>query len=365
MSTGGFSIKKPSGRRKSFSVHRKIYRAGQRPQQPKVEDERIDSINELFRLGKINEQSALNQIKQVIKSIKEKEGFADSLVNRAIASEDNFALFERFWARKYERNKKILRKHTVRNEFNFALKSLGNISLLTISEEELEELCNQVFEDNQHKRYVGRINSLLIEAKRGFTLKVRKPPKQRVKYVNWAELQKILTHVQDENLKCLYVTLYCTGVRLGEAFMLNPDKVERNKPLPVKQQLTDDMKIRDRKNKTECKTIILDFGFNEVKAWTELDEKLKFSYRKRCQHHLIYAARKAFPREPEKQVSPHDLRHSFVMYLLGKGVSITQAAKLIGDTVRTTEMHYSDIIQSSEEFELVQNILKQNNHPAK
>jgi integrase len=355
----GFSIKRPDAKRRTFSVHRKIYRENLPPQQPKLVDERIEAINSQFLAGTLDEQSAWRQIKQVIESIKEKEKLPDHLINKQLASEDNEKLFKALWKRKYEKNRKILRKHTAMNEFKYAINALGDCSLFSIEENELIDLCHQIFLDHQHKRYVGRINSLLAQAKRGFKLKTKKPEKTRIRYVTWDEFIKIRSNIEDVNLRNLYTTLFVTGVRLGEAFTIDPDKVLKGRPLPISTQLTESLIVRQRKNKVPYEAIILEFGFEAVRQWANLDFKIKQSYRKRCQHPLIKIARKLFPNEPLKQISPHDLRHSYCMHLLGQGVNITQVSKLIGDTVRTVESHYSDLIQSKAEYELVLKLLNQ------
>lgn len=88
-SSGGFSIKKPNSVRRTFCVHRKIYRgAGLKPLQPKLIDLRIDAINENFKLGQLDEATALRQIKSVIADIKEKENFGKNLVSRSLSNPD-------------------------------------------------------------------------------------------------------------------------------------------------------------------------------------------------------------------------------------------------------------------------------------
>lgn len=372
----GFSIKRPTATRKTFSVHRKIYVQGSKPLQPIVKDERLDSINRNFKAQVLNEHQALDQIKRLIEVLKSENNVGTKAVNDSEISAQNLKVCSKFCEKQYEGRNDIVRPHIIENEFNFALRALGTLSVVTSTKKILQAKVTSAFDEKQSKRYVGRINQLLKFVGRDFTLTHKRQSPESVSHINFKELKQILNHVDNEDLKNLYITLYCTGVRLGEAFMIN--NVKPNNTIYIDKQLTlvpikpekiglvkkhgkalkYETAVTEIKNRKPHHTIILKEGHKAVKAWAALSPKVKADLRTQCQNPLIIAARKAFPDDILKQVSPHDLRHSFVIHLLGLGVSIDKCARLIGDSVTTTERHYAGFNMADSEIHAVQAIIK-------
>lgn len=366
----GFSIKRPSKPRRTFSIHRKIYIHEHKPQQPIIKDERLDAINNNFKSGVLNEHQALDQIKSLIEKIKNEDNINSKAIRASELSSQNIRLCSQFKEMHYEGRMNIVRPQNVINELNFAIKAIGSLSLISSCRKLLQNKVNDAFNEKQSKRYVGRINQLLKFAGREFTLTHKRQTPTDLSYVNFDELKRILNYVDNQDLKNLYLTLYCTGVRLGEAFMIDKSKLKSNhtvwidKQLAVMQDPYQNKKFnlveKEIKNRKNHHTIILKEGLEAVKAWADLSKTTKRSLRKRCQTPLIQAARKTFPELDDKlkQISPHDLRHSFVIHLLGLGVSIDKCARLIGDSIQTTERYYAGHSMSESELDIVQTILK-------
>jgi integrase len=167
-------------------------------------------------------------------------------------------------------------------------------------------------------------------------------------------LQLILPHIQNENIRALAVVLFCTGCRLGEAFMFKARDLKANSSLFVNRQLDRKLAVREVKNRKPHQTILLDEGREAFLKWSSIVDKE--SYRKRVQHPIINAAKKAF-KDKERQISPHDLRHSYAVHMLGLGVPLDRVAKLLGDSVKTTEDYYAGFVMSSNEIDFVREII--------
>ena len=90
--------------------------------------------------------------------------------------------------------------------------------------------------------------------------------------------------------------------------------------------------------------------------WAAIENKEE--WRKCCQHPLINAARAVF-KDPKKQISPHSLRHSYCIHLIDRGVSLDKVAKLIGDSIKTTEEYYTGFIVSDNEVDIVKKVIGQ------
>lgn len=237
-----------------------------------------------------------------------------------------------------------------------ALKAIDPLPLASASKVALQKMVDEKFNDIQHKRYTGRINGLLKFLGRPFILHRKRRPHQAVKFVSFAELQKILDRIEAPELKALYLTLFGTGMRLGEAFTINDRSLKKNGTIYVEKQLTKNLKITGIKNSKPHHTILLDICKKGFEDWVKVENKEE--WRKCCQHPLINAARKSFS-NPLKQISPHSLRHSYCIHLIDRGVSLDKVAKLIGDSIKTTEEYYTGFVMSDNEVDIVKKVIGQ------
>lgn len=345
----GFSIKKPNQTRRTFSVHKKIRLPDRTTQQPLVKDERLDAINASFKSGILNEDEALTQIKAVLDKIRAEESKGQALVTQAVISEKNLAAYKAFMKEHYT-GKDLVRPQTVRNEFNFALLGIEPLSVVSSTRLELQKKCDSAFDPSQHRRYVGRINQLLKYCGRDFVLHTKKKRFSPIRYTDFPGLLTTLNRVQNPQLKLLYITLYATGVRLGEAFTIYSRDIKPNDSIYIQSQMDEKLEVREIKNRKPHHTVILPEGKAAVKAWAAISKAEKESLRTRCQHPLIIAS--------DYTLSPHDLRHSFAIHLLGLGVALDKVAKLIGDSIKTTEEYYAGFTMSSSEVDIVRAVLK-------
>lgn len=352
----GFTIKKPTNGRRTFAIHKKIYRKNQKPLQPQVKDDRLDSINEQFLAEILTLEQATTHVKKLVESLKDEHGLSKERAKiRDQILRANRKVFEKFWELNYL-GRDIVSPKTAEQEFMVALKAIDPLPLASASKTELQKKVDGAFNEIQHKRYTGRINALLKYLNRPFILHRKRRPPQPVIFVRFEELMKILDNVEAPELRALYITLFGTGMRLGEAFTIGRRSLKPNGSIYVSQQLTSELKITGLKNSKPHHTILLDICKKGYQDWVEVEDKA--SWRKRCQHPLINAARKTF-KDKERQISPHSLRHSFCIHLLDQGVPIDKVAKLIGDTVKTTEEFYAGFVMTDNEVDFVKKVIGQ------
>lgn len=287
----GFSIKKPTHGRRTFAIHKKIYRKHQKPLQPQIEDERLNSINKNFRAQLLTEEQALIQVKKLVDDLKSEAGLSKQRANiRNEILKANKKVFEKLWEQHYI-GRDIVSPETAEREFLVALKAIDPLPLASASKIALQKRVDEKFNEIQHKRYTGRINGLLKFLGRPFILHRKRRPHQEVKSVTFAELLKILDRVEAPELKALYLTLFGTGMRLGEAFVINDRSLKKNGTIFVEKQLTKNLKKTNVKNRKQHFTILLDICRKGYEDWAAV--KNKEEWRKCCQHPLINAARSA------------------------------------------------------------------------
>lgn len=347
----GFTIKKPTHGRRTFAIHKKIYRKNQKPLQPQVEDERLKSINKNFLSELLTVEQAHIQVKKLVEELKSEAGLSRQRANiRHEINKANRKTFEKHWEQHYI-GRDIVSPETAEREFLVALKAIDPLPLASASKLALQKMVDEKFNEIQHKRYTGRINALLKFLGRPFILHRKRRPHQKVKYVTFAELQKILNRIEAPELRALYLTLFGTGMRLGEAFKINDRSLKKNGTIYVEEQLTKNLKTTGIKNSKPHNTLLLDICRDGYEAWAKVPNKP--DWRKCCQHPLINAARSTFSDDPLKQISPHSLRHSYCIYMLEHGVPLDKVAKLIGDSIKTTEEYYTGFVATDNEIDIV------------
>lgn len=310
----GLTIKKPDKTRRKFDVYIKNKGLYER-----VLSKKLDEIN-------LNYQAKKNTIESSVALIKSIFG---RRCDRAIELPDMDL-------------KKVIDEKRRSDSYKFALRSLARIDLKTVDKKQLQLACDKAFNEKQSYRYVACVNKLLGFYNRGFKVQKKTRPMPIVDYVTLEQFNSIVNYVENKDLQNLYKTLFATGCRLGEAFAIKT--VRNNGSVFIDSQLTIDLELRPIKNRKPHATVILPVFSGNVSEW--LSCKNKSIYRKKATHPLIKASRLAIG----KSISPHDLRHSFAVELLSRGVSIDRVARLIGDTVAVTERYYAGFVMSDAEI---------------
>ncbi len=180
----------------------------------------------------------------------------------------------------------------------------------------------------------NRINELLKFHGSDDLLSMPEDTHEEVKYLTKEEVLKLAGWVEDQVVKDLIITLFCTGVRLGEAMALDPSKFCEKKVI-VTHQIKNGKKVPPKRKKTGS-VFIIPWGIESVKRWCSVENKTK--YRDKVYDDIVFYS-KRFKRA-DKCISPHDLRHSYAKYLISKGVSITMIALNLRNRIEVCQKYY-------------------------
>lgn len=157
-----------------------------------------------------------------------------------------------------------------------------------------------------------------------------------------AEVRRLLSALEG-NLKHLAMgmTLYSTGLRVGEMVALVPSDVD-----------SEAMRLRVRKTKGgKERRVMLSPRLLEVlrRYWAEYRPRTVLFYGQdptRAIHTRSVAralARGAERAKLSKRVTPHTLRHSFATHLMDQGVSLRHIQELLGHRYLKSTMRYTRI----------------------
>ncbi len=356
--TSGFMLKKPDKTRRSFQIVPYKREAGRKVYGSSLKTPELDALNESLKAGRLSEAACLAEIKsKVLPELKRRARVPEKVAIDSLISESNLKVFKEYWNKEYRRAR-LEEPSVARTEFLTALRILEPLSLHSSTIDALQDHWDKKERGTRHKRYGNRVNQLLEFLGRAETIKTDRASTPPLKFVTWLELTEMLKYISSEELRLLYQTLWGTGARLGEALAMRPEDVRANGSVYIHRQIDRSKNLKGyTKNKRNHDTIILEEALPAVQAWAHVADKA--ALRSRCQHPLIDAAKKAFPREREKWISPHKLRASYVKQMLELGVPLYRVAQFLGDLVSTVEAHYKQWVISDAEIEHVREIMSE------
>lgn len=331
-------MKRPRGDRRSFAIIRDVERAGGVDrEQLTVKDERIDAINEQFHKGILKAVDAELRVRAIIKELKQAAGIHDRVLIESHVSDINLKVFREYWKKTYALNPRIKPQTKVTNKHEF-MRALSELKTLSIIDVDLDTLQKQWNKVSNGRKYGIRINQLLEFLGRDIRLTLPKRVSKPIKYIDLADLPTLLSHIDTVEGKLLAQVLLATGARIGEAFVFTRRLLKPDNSIYIDQQLLRGGQVGTLKNEKPHTTVMLAQFKEAYYSWCDLPNRHKL--RNTLDREISRAANKAWPKDKDRQISPHDLRHSFAIYMLGTGLSISDIAMMLGDDEQTVRESY-------------------------
>lgn len=344
-----YQLRKPVKTRKTWSIWKDIVRPDGTRYYEKLEDERIDSINKLYSQKLKDLTECELELKNLIK------GLHESAKERVTFHEDNHKIFQTYWEQEYA-DKENVDLDSARNDLLRALECVGSLSLVSASREQLQKQIDKKLKGNKQRRVINKINQLLKFLKR--EIKLRKAPKEkvRVRYLTPTEFKKILPFIENKTYRALAVACFITGARIGEAFALEPDDFYDG-VVRITKQMDRKLVIRATKNGRDRDVLINEMELTLFNHWLEFKDKEEIRKIKFASI-VKEACKRAFPSDRNKWCTVHDLRHSYAIWLLSKGVSLSLVAQSLADSIQVCQEYYTGFVLTSESIQAIRAILK-------
>jgi len=178
------------------------------------------------------------------------------------------------------------------------------------------------------------------------------------------EFKSFIVFVHDEEYKSLYITLFYTGMRLGEALALNWNDLSQNNISITKSNSkvceTNSYVIKHPKNVSSIRDIRINDSLYDYLTNKEKEEMKKpdFSYSWFMFGGVEPLSRTSIERVKNnavklsgvKKIRIHDFRHSHASILIGEGVDIVAVSKRLGHKdVATTLQVYTHLLVKNED----------------
>lgn len=327
MKRATFLLKIPQAGRRSFSILQRNIDGKAR----KLDSKEIDSINLSYQQGRVSFEDALKFAKEVRKKL-----YGNLLEpERRTFNSENERILERFWKTKYE-HRPIIDKASAYNDFVRAVRAVASLPLQTASQQQLQKIVKNL---PQQRRIVSRINSILRFLNRDILLQKNHSKAKRIRHLTLNEFNQISKRLPTRESMLIAATAFFAGLRTGEIFYLNYDNYRENFIL-VDGQMDRQGLERETKTRRQRRAFIIPEGRDLVMEWCKFSQKGTLRGTRISQEFKTICL-SVFPSEKQKWCSIHDLRHSYAIHLVGKGVPISLVSQSLGNSVLVCQEYYS------------------------
>ncbi len=355
------TIRKPDQKtRFSFSITKdEITRTSRK--QSKFSPPELTEINKKFKAKEFSFDTAYLKVLDLKEKELRKINGEDSTKNQIFLSENKkqvARLIDKISISKKGKIKSISLGN-IEIDYNRILQMLGSESVYTISATELNKRMNNLsYSISVKNKLICRLNLLLRETKRDFSLSKYPTIHNEISYITEDELRELLKSFDElkdfgskEFVKDGIVLLFYCGFREGELFAIDKANYNpKNHTYLIKKQIERSHKRSNPKNDKERKITVPTGARDSIERWFEYDESLKKIYRVKLSRVVNKVARHFF-KDKSKHISNHDLRHSYAIWCLNKGLSLTDVAFLLGNCLQVCIRHYTGFVASDERLE--------------
>jgi len=350
-----YFIKRPDEQgRASFSIVKRTKKNNQKPRHEVVKFEAVVKINNAYKAQIIDRDTACFQLTQICKSLNDEVKKLGA--NKFEASNSNMKLLEQYWEAVYKR-RKIKRRDSARYRLEWGLKIIGSYPLLG-KIDELQTIIDGKCADDRRKQ--RRACSIINQMRRWFGLADRLQLERKTlpdfRYHTADEFLLVIKNfeVGDQSVvsaatyRSLFRLLFYSGVRTGEAFALRKDNYSGGNSLKVLTQLDRDEVETETKNGEIRTAYLFKDAIADFRLFVAAKDKKQI-----CRNSLARifrrACKKTFPNDPSKWITVHDLRHSYAVMLMTKyDISISQIAKLLGNSFQVCEQYYLRFVKNDD-----------------
>lgn len=354
-----FILKKPSEKdgRRTFQVLRRTVQEGHPIRHERIDNERLAAINAALLNGIQDAVACEIQAREVISDLMKIER---QKLPRVVHNEENQRLLQSYWDKEYA-DREVMDPKAAYNRLARSIDAVGELSLFSASKQELQKAVNAKYRDNRQRDTVSALNQILAFCGRGVELSRRDEVVDDVRYLTPQELERAQKFVEDPTDRLLQRVAFVTGLRQGEAFALTTESTLGTQFFS-QHQIDRQLEKRQTKRKLSKKRqiYVLPGGESDFREWANLPRKRKLEIRNRKHAEVLTrACSKAFPDREEKHVVFHDLRHSYAIYLVSRGVSLTQVAQCLNNSFSVCERYYSGFVLKDETIESIKRIIEE------
>lgn len=275
----------------------------------------------------------------------------------AIALPHNQRLLDRYWEAEYS-YRHLVDEESAKGKLRRAVGAIGNLSIATATRGELTKAIKDLPYDVEKKRQLtASLNQLLKFAKRDFKIIAPKKTRRKVKFLTPEEYMMVLAFMTNKASVAICDVAFNTGARQGEVYAIDPSRMKGDQ-VYIETQLTEDEEEKDPKWGSIRPAFMFDEGPEAIKEVAKYRALGQLPTRHQLRKEFSRACMKAFPSNPEKHLTFHDLRHSYAIRLLSLGVVLDLIAQSLGNSVAVCQEYYAGYVLTDTSMSMISMIVK-------
>ncbi len=346
-----YCLKRPkANKRTGFGIYSQIDLSDGSTKNTTIKSVELDAINKNLSVGVIDAVVAEKNVKELIDKLYKKDG---RLRPKDVHQPDNYKILDEYWEREYS-HRDLVDPDSSYHALQRAVEAVGDLPLLSATRQEIQAKLGE-HKGNKQRKLAERLTQILkFMGRTDIKLRKEKLPRHKVKYLTPEEFNTLLRFIEDEPLKTLFEVCFYSGVRIGEAFAISHADVGGY--IKVVSQIDKNDIERDTKTRSERRVYVFKNGRKAIKRWLTVKAEIKMS-RSAISKHASKLFKRAFRTLPDKHGKFHDLRHSYAIALLAKGVPINLVANSLGNSVAVCERYYGGFELTDQGMETIKRLV--------
>lgn len=302
---------------------------------------------------------------------------AELIFNASISNPDNplFSDVLEEYAEWYEKRRKASSTHKIKKDIRLYIKPFFKNKLIQdITRRDIMKFQNFLLDKlsiNSSKGVHTQMSAVLryaasMEYVSNNVAKdvgnIRGSSDKRFEYWTLSEFKEFIKIVDDLKFKTLFMLLFFSGARIGEATSLTWKDIDFKNDMIDINKTTFKSKVTDPKTKSSIRKVKMPKHTMNLLAQLKLQESPKMEYSVFGKFHdplHVNTARGTYTRYVNKtevkKIRMHDFRHSHASYLINNGYDIQIVSKRLGHSkVSTTLDIYSHLYPNKEDEAIAQ-----------
>lgn len=305
-----------------------------------VADTRLTAINEQFRKGQLTKTVAREKVDLLVEDLYKLAGVR---VARVSSTSDNEKWVEAEFKRQYRKRNTVRDKKAPLYLYLRAVKCLGELSIHSASEEDMQSAVNDKYPDHRQRAVAGALGVLLKWAGR-HDVKINKYAKKRqtkVKHMPFDAIEQAINRIEDPAFRTLVRMAMYTGCRIGELFALTPGNLLNGRVIRVENQIDKEELLTEPKRGSVRTVAPFPQAVALYAQWMKDKSKVTHATRLRASRVFKSACRRAHSGNKAYWLTFHDLRHCFAIRSIELGVPMELVARNLGNDIKVCEEYYA------------------------
>lgn len=337
-----YYVRRPNLARKSFSIYKQLLLPDGSTKNETLAIKNLEIINLKLKRREISFAEA----NTLAEGIKARLAGTVKLPHNA----QNQHVLKQFLDDYFKQKRFLVDQTATRTKYERAVRALGELSVLTVTADEALDKILKLETNSQQREAANKLNSMFKRLGRNVIVSVPPLEHQEVKYVTEQEVAALIKAADPQFADAIEVSFYA-GPRIGELRALKSNALLGTNIINILTQVDRTDTVRLPKNRKRRKAYIAPQAVPAFKRFVGYETNLEY------EQYNDYFKRLTYQVLGRNDLTWHDLRHSYAVYLLSQGVPVHLVAQSMGNSEKVVRENYAGFIIADAGIETISRIM--------